>query len=83
MDVSSARAASEEMVKTLGDDPLSGGESMANRLTVGMSEPLALRAPDAALVLGLSERKFRELAPSLPSVDLGGVTVYPVEALRE
>ena len=56
---------------------------MANRLQVGIPEPLALRAPDAALVLGVSERKFRELAPSLPSVDLAGVTVYPVDALRD
>jgi hypothetical protein len=44
---------------------------------------LALRPAEAAEVLGLSERKLRELAPELPRIVRGGVVLYPVEPLRE
>lgn len=46
--------------------------------------PLALRAPDAARALGLSERQLWALtnAGEVPSVRLGKRLVYPVDLLR-
>ena len=46
-------------------------------------ERLALRPKEAALALGLSERKLRELLPELPHVRRGGVLLFPVESLRQ
>lgn len=47
--------------------------------------PLALRAPEAARALGLSERQLWTLTNSgeIPSVRLGKCIVYPVDLLRE
>jgi len=43
---------------------------------------LALRPAEAARTLGLSERAFRALLPSLPHVRAGGAVLIPVDALR-
>ena len=43
---------------------------------------LALRPPEAAKALGLSERTFRTLMPRLPHIRTGGAVLIPVEALR-
>lgn len=43
---------------------------------------LALRPREAAAALGLSERTFRALLPTLPHVRAGGAVLVPVEALR-
>ena len=43
---------------------------------------LALRPAEAAKVLGISERKLRQLLPRLPHVRLDGMVVLPVEPLR-
>jgi len=47
--------------------------------------PLALRAPDAARALGLSERQLWTLTNSgqIPCVRFGARIVYPVDMLRE
>lgn len=44
---------------------------------------LSLRPPEAAAVLGVSERTLRVLLPELPHVRRGGVVLVPVDALRE
>ena len=46
---------------------------------------LALRAPDAARALGVSERTLWTMtrAGEIPHVRLGRVIVYPVDELRE
>jgi hypothetical protein len=49
---------------------------------LGLSDRLALRPREAAAALGLSERAFRALLPSLPHVRAGGAVLVPVEALR-
>jgi hypothetical protein len=43
---------------------------------------LALRPKEAAEALGICERKLRQLTPRLPVVRIGGVVLYPVQALR-
>ena len=43
---------------------------------------LALRPSEAAAALGLSERKFRQIASRLPGVWIDSVRLYPIEALR-
>ena len=44
---------------------------------------LALRKPEAAAALGVSDETFdRHVRPSLPVVRLGGTRVYPVSALE-
>jgi hypothetical protein len=50
--------------------------------TLRLANRLALRPKEAAAVLGLSERAFRTLLPSLPHVRAGGAVLVPVEALR-
>lgn len=46
---------------------------------------LALRAPEAAQALGISERSLRMLTKSglIPYVRLGHAVVWPVDLLRE
>ena len=46
---------------------------------------LSLRAPEAALALGISERKLWEKTNSgdVPHVKLDSIILYPVDALRE
>ena len=50
--------------------------------TIRLTDRLALRPKEAAAVLGLSERAFRALLPSLPHVRAGGAVLVPVDALR-
>lgn len=49
---------------------------------IPLDSRFALRAPEAAAALGISERKLRQLSPRLPVVRVDGVLLYPVEALR-
>jgi excisionase family DNA binding protein len=49
---------------------------------IDLAGRLALRPPEAARALGLSERTFRSLLPTLPHVRTGGAVLIPVEALR-
>lgn len=44
---------------------------------------LAVRPAELAALLGIGETKARELLPGLPTVDLGGVRVVPIDALRQ
>jgi hypothetical protein len=46
---------------------------------------LALRAPDAAKALGISERALRTLTKSgvIPHVRLGHAVVWPIDLLRK
>jgi hypothetical protein len=55
---------------------------MAANQLLRLDSRLALRAPEAAAALGISERKLRQLTPRLPVVRADGVVLYPVEALR-
>ena len=50
---------------------------------VDLSTRLALRPKEAAVALGVSERKLREILPELPTVRTGGVVLIPLDALRE
>jgi len=50
---------------------------------LALADRLALRPKEAAAALGLSERAFRALLPSLPHVRAGGAVLIPVEALRQ
>ena len=48
-------------------------------------EPLALRAPEAARAIGISERALWSLtnAGQIPHVRVGRAVVYPLRALEE
>ncbi len=48
-----------------------------------LADRLALRVPEAARALGISERQVRQLLPEIPHTRLGGCVVLPVDALRE
>ena len=48
-----------------------------------LTDRLALRPAEAAVALGISERKLRELLPELPHLRRGGVVLVPVDSLRE
>jgi hypothetical protein len=48
-----------------------------------LADRLALRVPEAARALGISERQLRQLLPEVPHTRLGGCVVLPVDALRE
>ena len=43
---------------------------------------LAVRPAEVATLLGIGETKARELMPELPTADLAGVRVVPLDALR-
>jgi excisionase family DNA binding protein len=45
-------------------------------------EPIAVRAEEAARLLGISLRKLREMQRELPHIRAGGCILYPVDALR-
>jgi hypothetical protein len=45
-------------------------------------EPIAVRAPEAARMLGIILRMLRALTPTLPHVRVGTVVLFPVEALK-
>ena len=65
-------AARCEMTRSPRSKPL--GVRLANRL--------ALRPREAAAALGLSERAFRSLLPTLPHFRAGNAVLIPVDALR-
>jgi len=69
------------------DRPVPRGDSPRrdDTTTTTSITPLALRAPDAARALGLSERQLWTLTNSgqIPSVRFGARIVYPVDMLRE
>jgi hypothetical protein len=44
---------------------------------------LTVRPAELAVLLGIGETKVRELLPDLPTVNLGGVRVVPIDALRQ
>ena len=52
------------------------------RPSSGGAPRLALRPPEAAEALGISERKLREMLPELPHIRRGGVLMIPIEPLR-
>jgi excisionase family DNA binding protein len=54
----------------------------ASEKPLHLIDRLALRPKEAAAVLGLSERAFRSLLPSLPHVRAGSAVLIPVDALR-
>jgi len=58
-------------------------EEEPGRPVLDLASRLALRPKEAAQVLGISERTFRNLLPELPHVRKGGVLLIPVDLLRE
>ena len=50
------------------------------RIPIG--ERLALRPREAASLLGISERKLRDIQHQLPRIVLGGVVIFPRMALE-
>ncbi|MGH0028491.1 MAG: helix-turn-helix domain-containing protein [Myxococcota bacterium] len=44
---------------------------------IAPSERLAFRAKEVAALLGISERKLREIQHALPRVVIGGVILFP------
>jgi len=50
---------------------------------VDLSTRLALRPKEAAKVLGISERAFREILPRVPHVREGSLVMIPIDSLRE
>jgi hypothetical protein len=48
-----------------------------------LSTRLALRPVEAADALGISERKLREILPTLPVIRMDGCILIPIEPLRE
>jgi hypothetical protein len=44
---------------------------------------LALRANEVAASLGVSDRKFRQIASRLPAVWLDSLRIFPVDTLRQ
>lgn len=57
-------------------------EDAAESTALRLQDRLALRPVEAAIALGISERKLRELLPRLPHVREGGVVLLPVKALE-
>lgn len=53
--------------------------------TSEQTERLAVRAGEAAKILGISRRTLwlRTADGTIPSARVGGCTLYPIEALRE
>ena len=47
-----------------------------------LADRLALRVPEAARALGISERQLRQLLPEIPHTRLGACVVLPVDGLR-
>ena len=58
--------------------------SPMNSLQATEPQPLAVRATEAARMLGISERTLWSLANrgEVPTVKIGGVRLYPVDELR-
>ena len=58
---------------------------MSTRKTEATIEPLAVRARQAARMLGIGERKLWELTNQgeIPHVRAGRVVLYPVDGLRD
>ncbi len=50
--------------------------------TLDLQNRLALRVPEAARCLGLSERHLRQILPRVPHFRAGGCVLLPVKALE-
>lgn len=58
------------------------GRESNERLSVVLSNRLALRPKEAAAVLGISDRTLRNLLPEIPHFRRGGVVLIPKVALE-
>jgi hypothetical protein len=56
--------------------------SEAEKKTIDLTGRLALRIPEAASALGLSEGCFRKVLPEIEKVHVGTAVVIPVKALE-
>jgi len=63
--------------------PAREGRARDAQLALDLGGRLALRAPEAARALGVSERTFRAWLPRIPHIREGNVVLVPVEPLRE
>ena len=67
-------------------EPLAGGPDGGSAAAVDLTNRLALRPPEAAAVLGISERLLwtltKDRTSGLPHFKAGTRTLYPVEPLR-
>ncbi len=52
------------------------------RPDVQLADRLALTVPEAAAVIGVSERHLRSLLPEIPHCRVGSRVVVPVDSLR-
>lgn len=79
-DAAASNSASRVDRSATGDASLEIGSER----NLGPLEPLALRARDAARLLGISERSLWSLTKcgDVPHVRIGRTVTYPVEALR-
>lgn len=59
------------------------GKARLEPVRLHLDDRLALRVPEVAQALGLSERKVRDLLPELPHLYVGTAIVVPVEPLRD
>jgi hypothetical protein len=59
-----------------------GADSRQGARPIDLAGRLALRPPEAAEALGISERKLRQLLPQLPHVRADGVVLIPIDSLR-
>jgi len=66
-----------------GAQPARDGRADDGRLALDLGGRLALRPPEAARALGVSERTFRAWLPRIPHIREGNVVLVPVEPLRE
>ena len=57
--------------------------SRSKATPVDLSSRLALRIPEAAAVLGLSEGCFRQVLPEIAKVHAGKAVLIPVKALED
>ena len=57
--------------------------SKPEKPAVRLADRLALRPREAAAALGLSERTFRSLLPSVPHLREKGAVLIPTDLLRE
>ena len=58
------------------------GRKLGDGEAVRLADRLALRLPEAAAVLGVSDRTLRSLVPELPHIRRGRVLLFPVESLQ-
>lgn len=70
------------MRRAPGPDGSVCGVAERPRASSDLAGRVALRPPEAARALGVSERTLRGLLPELPHVRRGAVVLIPVDALR-